>query len=109
MSEHRRTAAYSNDLRWRIVWQKIVDGFADKDISQNLHVSRSTVVRILDRFERTGSVNPNRATPKAHCLHDHDEFVLIQLVCENPSTYLHELKQMLFESTGVNASESTIC
>ena len=58
MSEHRRTAAYSNDLRWRIVWQKIVDGFADKDISQNLHVSRSTVVRILDRFERTGSVNP---------------------------------------------------
>ena len=109
MSEQGRTAAYSDDLRWRIVWQKIVDGFDDKDISQNLHISRSTVMRILDRFERTGCVSPNKATPRAHSLHEHDEFLLIQLVSENPSTYLRELKHMLFENTGVNASESTIC
>ena len=109
MGEPRRTAPYHDDLRWRIVWQRICDCFTIKQISQNLHIAESTVMRILDRFERTGTVSANKATPRAHCLHQHDELLLLQLINENPSIYLREIRQKLLETTGVNASESTIC
>ena len=66
--------------------------------------------RILDGFERTGIVSANKPTFRAHCLHQHDELILVELVSENPSIiYLKEIKQKLFETTGVKASESTIC
>ena len=110
MGESRRTAPNHDDLRWRIVWQRICGCFTIKQISQNLHIAESTVVRILDRFEITGTVSANKATPRAHCLHlQHDELLLLQLINENPSNYLREIRQKLLEATGVNAPESTVC
>ena len=75
----------------------------------SLSTAESTVRRILDRFERTGTISANKPTSRAHCLHQHDELILVELVSENPSIYLKEIKQKLFETTGVKASESTIC
>ena len=49
-----------------------------------LCVAKFTVWRIVDRFERTGRVAPNQATLRAHRLHEHNELVLVELVCENP-------------------------
>ena len=62
--------------------------------------------RIVDRFERTGSV---AATPRQHRLHEHDELILIELVCENLSVYLHEVQAKLLECTGTEASVATQC
>ena len=35
--------------------------------------------------------------------------IYLREISENPSIYLREIRQKLFESTGVNASLSTIC
>ena len=109
MSEPGRTRAYDEDLRWRMVWQRLINGYTIKEIARNLYVAESTVWRVVDRFERTGSVTPNRATSRAYRLHEHDELLLIELVCEKPSIYLREIQATLFETTGTLASASTLC
>ena len=92
MSEPRRTKAYHIDLRWRIVWQRFSNKCGIKEIAAMLCVSISTVWRILDRFQHTGDVSASKATSRIHRLHVHDELVLIELVCDKPSTYLHEIQ-----------------
>lgn len=109
MSVPGRTKAYNEDLRWRMVWQRLINGYTIKEIASNLYVAESTVWRVVDRFERTGSVTPNRATSRAHRLHEHDELLLIELVCDKPSIYLREIQATLFETTGTLASASTLC
>ncbi len=109
MGEPGRTRAYHEDLRWRMVWQRIVNNRTINVIARYLYVAESTVCRILDRFERTGSVAPNQPTPRPHRLHEHDELTLIELVCDNPSVYLREIQATLMETTGTVASASTIC
>lgn len=109
MGEPGRTKAYHEDLRWRIVWQRITKNKTIRDISADLCVANSTIWRILDRFERTGRVTPNAATSRDHALHEHDEMLLIQMVCENPSVHLHEVQRKLHEVTGTEASIATIC
>ena len=92
MGEPGRTKVYHEDLRWRIVWQRLANGRTIKETAKCLCMAESTVWRIVDRFERTGMVAPNQATPRAHRLHEHDELVLVELVCENPSIYLREVQ-----------------
>lgn len=108
--EHGRTKAYNNDLRWRIVWQKNVNNCTMKEISNNLSVSLSTVWRILDRYQRTSSVDATiRANNQVKLLHEHDVFLLVQLVCANPSIYLREVQLEMQRVTGTVVSASTIC
>ena len=59
MSVPGRTKAYNEDLRWRMVWQRLINGYTIKEIASNLYVAESTVWRVVDRFERTGSITPN--------------------------------------------------
>ena len=87
MSEPGRARAYDEDLRWRMVWQRLINGYTIKEIARNLYVAESTVWRVVDRFECTGSVTPNRATSRAYRLHEHDELLLIELVCDKPTIY----------------------
>ena len=79
-----------------------------RDISADLCVASSTVWRILDRFGRTGCVTLNAATSLDHALHEHDELLLIEMVCENPSVHLHEVQQKLHVVTGTEVSIATI-
>ena len=74
-----------------------------------MHVAEATVWRIVDRFQRTGDVCASLATLREHRLSEHDEFVLIELVCENPSIYLHEIQLQLLQTTGTNASTAMLC
>ena len=72
-------------------------------------VSVSTVARIVDRFEHTGEVTQS-IKPATECLlHEHDVFVLMQIVLERPTVYLYKLKQALAQTTGMFVSEATIC
>ena len=50
-----RTSAYSEDVRWRIVWQREGLGLDLKTVSNNLGVDPSTVSRIIRLFKETGS------------------------------------------------------
>ena len=50
--EPGRTRAYSEDLRWRIVWQREALGKKCKDVASNLGVDAATVSRVVTR---TGS------------------------------------------------------
>ena len=99
MGEPGRRKSYSEDLRWRIVYQRHLMGLKYREISQNLTVSVSTVARVVDRFERTGEVTRRVKPATERILHEHDVFVLMQIVLERPSTgyseRLHRLQECL--------------
>ena len=43
MGEPGQTKPYHEDLRWRIVWQRILSNLSIREISANLNVAVSTV------------------------------------------------------------------
>ena len=53
-----RKKAYSVDLRWRIVYQRIAINLPFTDVAKNLNVAISTAYRTYRLFERTGKVDP---------------------------------------------------
>ena len=55
--EPTRTIAYSNDLRWRMVYQRKVLKYNYAEISRNLGVDKSTVQRTVVLFDTTGAVD----------------------------------------------------
>ena len=59
----RKTSAYSEDLRWRMVWQREALGLNLKTVASNLGVDPSTVSRVVRLFRDTGSVE-KRPYPK---------------------------------------------
>ena len=63
----------------------------------------------MDRFECTGEVTRSVRPGTERILHEHDVFVLMQIVLERPSVYLHELQRALAQTTGMFVSEATIC
>ena len=93
--EPGRKSAYSADLRWRVVWQRIGMELTFMKIAVNLNISCSTAQTTFKRFEQTGDVSP-RGQPsrkEMRCLSDADEIYILGLVLESPSMYLCELCQ----------------
>ena len=107
--ESKRTKAYESDLRWRMVYQSSVQGLTLREIASNLNVDHSTVCRVLKIFEETGNVEPGKSSGRPKTLNVYDEFIIIENVLENPSIYLHEIKEDLRTTTGRELDESTIC
>ena len=102
-----------DDLRWRMVYQRLALELAYNEIAKNLSVDSSTVQRVIERFETTGTVSP-APYPEQHAeLHKKltriDELLIIHLVADRPSIYLSELQQELLETTGTEVSLSAIC
>ena len=54
--EPGRTKPYSEEIRWRIVWQREVLGYNLRKVAGNLGVAINTVWRITELFYNTGSV-----------------------------------------------------
>ena len=54
--ESLRTQAYSEDLRRRMVYQKIVLEKSYREIPESLNVDPSTVCRTIALFEETGGM-----------------------------------------------------
>ena len=54
--EPRRTVAYGDDLRWRIVYQRYSLQLSHHKIAMNLNVDQSTVCRTIALFDATGDV-----------------------------------------------------
>ena len=84
------------------------DGPELQGSSQNLMVSFSITLRIVDRFEHTRGVIRSVNPATEHLLHEHNVFVLMQIV-KRPNVYLHELQRVHAQTAGMFVSEATIC
>lgn len=109
--EPKRTKAYSEDIRWRMVYQVKFLGKAYSEIASNLNVDASTVCRIVSLFDTTGDVCPKQYPPNTGTvkLTDIDKFLILELVVDKPGIYLREIQQQLVQDTGTEVDTSTIC
>ena len=102
--------AYSDDLRWRIVWLRIARDMSPSEIADLLCVGESTVRRYTSRFYASGSVSPTQYHHGPDKLLDEFEQVTVmQCLLDNPSMCLTELRDALFEASGRDVHLSTIC
>jgi len=94
---HARSSAYSEDLRWRMVWQSEPLGCSYNTIAQNLNVDKSPVCRTILLFYSTATVSKNDY-PKESAARK-----LLQ-----PGIYLYEIQSELSDLLGIEVSISTI-
>jgi len=110
-AEPGRKTAYSADFRWRVVWQCIGMGLTFRKIAEKLNIACSTAQATYKLFEQTGGVDP-RGQPSrtdVRSLNDTDEIYIVSLVLENPSMYLQEICQEVYNVLGKQVSSPTIC
>lgn len=106
-----RRSAYSEDLRWRIVWQREVLGYKYGQVASNLNVDVSTVWRIVKLFQETGCVDKKKYPQQRafRKLTTPLQLTVLHLVLERPGIYLREIHSELFELAGADISYSQIC
>ena len=110
-AEPSRKKAYGNDLRWRIVYQRIAMNFSFQKVADNLNVSTSTAHRIFSRFMQTSQVDPATCSSREDLrkLDEQSGLHVIGLVLEAPALYLGEVCKEVLDLFGVALSPSTIC
>lgn len=93
--------AISRDLRWRMV-RGVEGGKSRQAVAAQFEVAPSTAVRLMSRFEETGSVEPARqGRPKGSGkLGPHRDFIIAR-VKEKPDITMPELAGVLEEERGV--------
>ena len=86
-------------------------GFNFEQIGKRLQIAPSTAHRIFSRFRNTGNVTPLKQPLRedARKLDGHHELFIIATIQENPSLYLREICQAIYDATGVMVSGSTVC
>ena len=95
--EPARTSAYSEDLRWRMIWQKEALGLTYEEVAKNLGVDKATVWRTVSLFQETGNVT-KKVYPKEKAfrmLTTPAQLLIFHLVCQNPGIYLSEIQTEL--------------
>ena len=108
-AEPTRRAAYSQDLRWRVVWQRLALDLRYLLIARNLNISVGTAHNIFKLFEATGDVEPKKPIPREHKLDGHHELYIIGLILHFPTLQLSELVDKVAEISGTLVSVSTMC
>ena len=95
--EPNRTSAYSDDLQWRMVWQREALGFTYSQIATNLGVDKSTAHRTVQLFLNTGSVckRPYSNEKAFRKLIQPAQLFILRLVVDNPAMYLDEVQRQL--------------
>ena len=110
-AEPGRKAAYSCDLRWRIVWQRFGTDLPIRKIASNLNVSVGTVHNVTKTFENTGDVTnkPDRLGIHSRALTSSEQIFVIGVILKNPCLYLRELCSHVEDISGASVSVSTLC
>lgn len=110
-AEPGRKTAYSVDLRWRVVWQRLALDLPLRAIASNLSISVGTAHNIFKRFEDTGEVDPKPAPKRKELrkMDDHHELYVVGLVLANPTMQLSEMCSKVQEISGTEVSVSTLC
>lgn len=108
----QRKSPYGEDLRWRIVWQRVALRLGIATVGRNLGVDASTVKRVVNLFERTGCVAkkpyPKDARPNKK-LSNVVQFTILHSVLQKPGIYFRELQTEICVLTGVEVSISSLC
>ena len=111
-------AAFSKDLRWRVVWGRDLLDLSHAGIAQNLQLSERTVRRILNRFDATGDVRTHQgqrgglqhAAPQNQKMTPEQDLKLLELVTIlDDKSMLTEIHHQFYLSTGTDVHISTIC
>ena len=108
-TEPGRTTPYSDDLRWRVVRQRLVKESSYRHIAESLDIALGTVHNIWERFQETGEVSASKAPPRERLLDEHCELLILGILDGELDIYLAELSQHLLEATGVEVSCPTLC
>ena len=108
-AEPSRTTAYSDDIRWRDILQKLVREMSFVQIAQNLNIALGTAYNICSRFVHTGEVSAKKQPPRQdkRKLDDYQELLLTGLVLEQPHLCISEMRQHILDTTGVYTSNAT--
>jgi transposase len=96
---------YSEDLRSRIV-AAVEGGMSRNAAARHFAVSVSCVVKLMQRFRRTGTVAPASRGKKPYVLARH-EAVVRDLVSNQPDLTLDELTQELTDR-GIRVGRSSV-
>ena len=109
-AEPARKKAYSSDLRWRIVYQRIARNLTFEKIAKNLSISTATAPRIYTQFHRTGGIEVTQQAGEHNLrrLTDRAELYVVGLVLANPPLYLSEMCQSVKSTFDIEVSPSTI-
>ena len=96
----------SKDLRERIV-RTVEGGGSRRATAERFRVSVSCVIKLMQRWRRTGSVAPGQMGGwKDYALADHEALVRV-LIAERPDLTLEELRDALAER-GIRVGRSSI-
>lgn len=109
--EPGRTKAYSEDLRWKMVWQSEGLGLSNRAVAKRLCVDPSTVSRTVGLFHATGSVS-KRPYPKeraARTLTEPCKLLILHVIMQKPGILLSEIQKEIEEVLWVQVSLSAIC
>ena len=81
--------AYSQDLHWRMVYEREAFGLTYESIGVNLRVDPSTVHRMVEIFLNTGTVDKKMYNvDNLPCkLNDIMQVIILQLVLDHPRAY----------------------
>ena len=109
--EPGRTKAYSMDIRWRVIWQRLGMGLRFREIAHRLNIAVGTAYNIYRLFQQTGGVEAKKARkrPEKCKLDHHHQIYIVGIVLENPSMYLREVCSEIRQITDTDVSPSTVC
>ena len=107
--QKHRTSAYSEDLRWRMVWQSEALGLKFSEIAANLGVDAVTVWRAVKRVRLTGNVKKAYPCRPAYKITTAVQFSVAHAVLRRPGIYLRELQWEIADEYGDYVSQSAIC
>ena len=58
--EHSRSKSYSTNIRWQMVYQRLMSRLTYEQIAANLNVDQSMVWRTVHKFEEDGTVEARK-------------------------------------------------
>ena len=108
-AEPGKTVAYSDDLRWRVVWQRLGKEKPCRDIAEIVNIGLGAVHNIWRLFEHSGQVTAKKSQPMERVLDEHSELLILGILAAEPDIYLSELRLHLQEVTGLEVSNSSMC
>ena len=108
-SSRNSACVYSNDIRWRLIWQTALR-LPTRQVASNLSVDETTVRRVVRHFEATGSVD-KKTYPSERSfrkISNPAQLFILHLVVDRPGIYLREIKNELQLQLGIDVSEGAI-
>jgi len=93
--------------------QHLVDAYRRGEdylyLSRQLEICESAARGIIYRYQKNGCINVgHRGGHKRAIITDHLGMKILQFLDENPTAFLREIKQFLFETEGMQCSRNTI-